>query len=185
MRKKSNTSAFTLLELLVAMAIMAILTVIGLRSFGSVQQKSRDSRRKQDIQSISKALEIYYNDFKHYPDSSEGRISGCGVDASQPCTWGEPWQNSTDQTLYMTKLPADPSLNQYFYSSVDEGQGFRLFAYLENSEDADVVKDAEENAVFYSGTSCRVSSGVLTTDSCNYVIMSLNVVSTPEVVEGN
>jgi type II secretion system protein G len=185
MYKKSNTAAFTLLELLVAMAIMAILTVIGLRSFGSVQQKARDSRRKQDLQSISKALEIYYNDFKHYPDSTEGQISACGVDATQACSWGETWQNSSNQTLYMTKLPADPGGSQYFYLAGEDGKSYSLFAYLENGEDEAVAKDVDGNAAFYSGTSCRLNNGALLSDSCNYVTMSLNLNTTPEIVTGD
>jgi len=125
-------NAFTLLELLVVMAIMAILTVLGIRSFGSIQIKSRDSHRKQDMQSISKALELYYNDL-----------------------------------------------------SDAEGKSFSLFTYLENTEDSDVVTNLGGEPAFYSGTSCRIIDGMAAVDSCNYVIMSSNLITTPEVVDGS
>ncbi len=186
MRIKSNQKAFTLLELLVVMAIMAILTVIGIRAFGTVQQKSRDSHRKQGMQSINKALELYYNDYKRYPYSSlDGKIEGCGAGALQACSWGDVWQNTSNQTLYMSELPVDLGGNQYFYIADSQGRSFSLFTYLENTEDSNVVRDTDDNPAYYSGTSCRISNGSLLTDSCNYVVMSSNTITTPAVVSGN
>lgn len=49
---------FTLIELLVVISIIAILSVIGLTLFSSVQKSARDARRKMDIDAIAKALEI-------------------------------------------------------------------------------------------------------------------------------
>lgn len=48
---------FTLVELLVVVAIIAILSVIGLTVFSSAQSNARDARRRADIDAISKALE--------------------------------------------------------------------------------------------------------------------------------
>lgn len=185
MKVRPNQKAFTLLELLVVMAIMAILTVIGIRSFGTIQQKSRDSRRKQDMQNISKALELYYNDYKHYPYSSSGLIEGCGAGAIQACAWGDTWQNTSNQTLYMSELPADVGGNQYFYLADAQGKNFSIFTYLENTEDNDVVKNVDGEPAYYSGTSCRIINGSLVTNSCNYVVMSSNIITTPAVVDGN
>lgn len=175
--------AFTLLELLVVMMIMALLAGLGLRTFGSVQQKSRDGRRKQDLQSISKALEIYYNDFKHYPYASGGKIMGCGENATEECDWGDVWQNSVDLTLYMSKLPEDPGGNQYFYLADVQGQTYRLFAYLENTEDEGIARNVDEEPAYYSGTYCRIIDTVLSVNTCNYTIMSTNLTTTPDIVD--
>ena len=175
--------AFTLLELLVVMAILALLVGIGLRTFGTVQQKSRDGRRKQDLQSITKTLELYYNDFKHYPYGSGGNIMGCGENATEECEWGDVWQNSTDQTLYMSELPQDPGGNRYFYLSDSQGTTYRLFAYLENGEDDQVVKNTDGDPAYYSGTYCRIIDGVLSANTCNYTVMSTNLTTTPNVVD--
>lgn len=183
MKNKSRQNAFTLLELLVVMAIIGLLVGLGLRTFGSIQQKSRDSRRKQDIQSIVKALELYYNDFKHYPYSFNGQIMACGNNAAQACVWGDVWQNSNDQTLYMSKLPIDPGANQYFYLSDSQGQTFSIFAYLENTEDSDVVKNTNGDAAYYSATYCRIINSVPTINTCNYIVMSTNLTLTPNIVD--
>lgn len=61
-------NGFTLVELLVVVAIIGVLATIGLTSFTSAQQRARDARRRGDIQAISKALEEYYlNSSGTYP----------------------------------------------------------------------------------------------------------------------
>ena len=176
-------TGFTLLELLVVMAILALLVGLGVRTFGSVQQKSRDSRRKQDLQSITKSLELYYNDFKHYPYAADGKIMGCGENAAEACEWGDLWQNSTDQTLYMAKTPFDPGGGQYFYLSDANGQTYRLFAYLENTEDSSIARNVDSEPAYYEGTYCRTIDTVLTPNTCNFVIMSTNLTSVPTIVD--
>lgn len=53
-------SGFTLIELLVVIAIIAILATIGFASFVAVQKNARDTKRRTEIDSIAKALEIRY-----------------------------------------------------------------------------------------------------------------------------
>lgn len=183
MSQKSKQKAFTLLELLVVIAILGLLVGLGLRVFGSVQQKSRDNKRKQDLQSITKALELYYNDFKHYPLAAGGVIMGCGENGVEECVWGDVWQDTERQTLYMSKLPQDPGGGQYFYLSDSEGSTYRLFAYLENAEDSDVVRNGSDEPAYYSGTYCRIIDSVLTAHTCNYITMSSNLITTPTVVD--
>ncbi len=183
MQIKSKQKAFTLLELLVVIAILALLVGLGLRTFGSVQQKSRDSRRKQDLQNISKAMELYYNDFKHYPFSSNGKIMGCGTDSLELCNWGDPWKNSVNQTLYMSELPQDFTGSQYYYLTDEYGTSYSFFAHLENEEDSNVVLNVSGEPAYYSGTYCLVIDTVLSASTCNYVVMSTNVITTPEIVD--
>jgi len=52
-----KTSGFTLIELMVAIAIVAVLSTIGLVVFSNAQDGARDSKRQSDIDAIAKALE--------------------------------------------------------------------------------------------------------------------------------
>lgn len=54
--------AFTLLELLIVIALIGILITIAAVSYSSAQKKTRDSRRMTDVKNIQTALEQYYAD---------------------------------------------------------------------------------------------------------------------------
>ncbi len=50
---------FTMIELLVAATIIAILSAIGLVSFSSALKNARDGKRQSDLQQVRSALELY------------------------------------------------------------------------------------------------------------------------------
>lgn len=58
---------FTIVELLIVMAIIGILASIMLVTFSNLQAKSRDTRRIEDLREIQKALGMYYVDNNRYP----------------------------------------------------------------------------------------------------------------------
>jgi general secretion pathway protein G len=59
---KKLVRGFTLVELLIVIAIIGILVSLGTVSYSSAQQKGRDGRRKSDLRSIQNAWEQYYAD---------------------------------------------------------------------------------------------------------------------------
>jgi len=121
---------FTLIELLIVMAILGILATVGLNSFRSSQLKSRDAKRKSDLEQVQRALEMYYNDYGNYPGSEGGKIK-----IEVALTWGSAEMKDSN-TLYMKELPKDPTGNpEYCYSKNDLPSGYKLYAKLENGQD--------------------------------------------------
>ncbi|HUD18867.1 MAG TPA: prepilin-type N-terminal cleavage/methylation domain-containing protein [Patescibacteria group bacterium] len=55
-------SAFTLIELLIVIAIIGILISIGVASYAQAQIKSRNARRQGDMKAAQSAIEQYYAD---------------------------------------------------------------------------------------------------------------------------
>jgi prepilin-type N-terminal cleavage/methylation domain-containing protein len=53
---------FTLVEMLIVIAIIAILISLGVVSFGSAQKKGRDSKRRADMKAVQSGWEQYYAD---------------------------------------------------------------------------------------------------------------------------
>lgn len=79
MRKK----AFSLVELLVVVAIIGILSTVVFVNYGGSQARSRDSKRRADIQQIAQALELYKSDKKIYPATVQPDGAGnCGPNSS-------------------------------------------------------------------------------------------------------
>lgn len=68
--KASARRAFSLLELLIVVAIIGILVSVGVVSYSTAQKKSRDSRRTADMKAVQAAFEQYYADNNgSYPSS--------------------------------------------------------------------------------------------------------------------
>jgi type II secretion system protein G len=149
---------FTMIEILVVMAIIGILAALSVGGFQTSQQKARDARRKSDLKQISLALEAYYNDKGEYPVSSGGDILGCN--GEQVCTWGEVFTDEND-TVYMVEIPREPKTNRRYYYDSD-GTAYQLYALLENDQDS-----AIPSAGSYASTDCGIGE-------CNYGISSPN-----------
>ncbi len=64
--------AFTLIELLIVVAIISILAAIALPNFLQAQIRAKVSRAQSDMRTIASALEMYYVDNNAYPISLMG-----------------------------------------------------------------------------------------------------------------
>lgn len=62
---------FTLIELLVVMAIIATLLTIAVPRYFSSLENSRETTLRQSLAVMREALDHYYGDTGHYPDSIE------------------------------------------------------------------------------------------------------------------
>lgn len=69
MKNHGKNRAFTLIEMLGVLAIVALLLSISTISFRHSQAKARDIVRKTDLQMIADALISYANDHGHFPSS--------------------------------------------------------------------------------------------------------------------
>lgn len=130
-----------MVELLVVISIIGVLAAMLLINFNSIRSRSRDARRKADLDQIKKAVRIYYNDMQGYPTSSGGVIQGCGATADAACNWGSAFIGR-NSTTYMGYLPVGPQGSaadpEYEYVSPDTDL-FVIVATLENEADEDIV----------------------------------------------
>lgn len=132
---------FTLIEILVVVAIIAILASIVIVELGPAQQSGRDARRLSDLKSVQNALEFYYQKCGFYP----GGVN-CGT--GNPSTWGSGSTPNANSLAYVlensgvgvtaNQFPVDPSAPQrtYAYGVSSGNSGYILAAILENTNNA-------------------------------------------------
>ena len=123
---------FTLMEILISIAIIAILTAIGIVSYGSINKNARNAKRRTDVEQLRSAYELYRADNGYYPKRSASSMT----DASQLLSL--PVDPPFD--TYMSTIPVDPKGLQYKIqvTNASGGQyyGYCIAAAMEPSDAA-------------------------------------------------
>lgn len=107
---KKSTSAFTIIELIVAVTVIAILAGVTIVAYKGVQGRSRDATRSSDIANITKALEQYYSDNGAYPiaSGSSGSVINGWWYTSGDASWST-FQNTLTSAGVIDNVPKDPN----------------------------------------------------------------------------
>jgi prepilin-type N-terminal cleavage/methylation domain-containing protein len=121
---------FTILELLIVLAIIGLLTGVLWAYVNSARGKGNDARRLADMQNIQKALEIYQNENRAYPGiAATAYVSGSGTCVS---TYAQ--ISTLLGTSFISKIPTDPRIDRcYFYIPDSGNQGYKLFMQPEDT----------------------------------------------------
>jgi len=90
-----RSRAFTLIELLIVVAIIAILAAIAVPNLLEAQIRAKTTRAKSDMRVIAGALEAYHVDNNHYPETFV------------TTRWAR-YLMLTTPIPYMTSIPLDP-----------------------------------------------------------------------------
>lgn len=95
-----DMKAFTLIELLIVVAIIAILAAIAVPNFLEAQSRAKVSRCLADVRSLRTSLECYRVDYTAYPETdgdqlafTSGKLGVCRL---------------TTPIAYMTSIPTSP-----------------------------------------------------------------------------
>ena len=87
MMKKNE--GFTLIELMIVIAIIGILAAIAIPQFSAYRQRSYNAAAEADLRNAATAQEAYYVDAQHYTGTITGLIgSTYGLYTSQGVTLG-------------------------------------------------------------------------------------------------
>ncbi|MBI1390988.1 MAG: prepilin-type N-terminal cleavage/methylation domain-containing protein [bacterium] len=115
----SGPRAFTLIELLIVVAIIGILAAIAVPNFINAQVRAKMAKATADMRSLGTAVEMYALDNGAYP-----------CDGQEPgCLWDWNWQNFrlTTPVAYMSSIPKDPyaemTASGHYWYTTREGYG--------------------------------------------------------------
>lgn len=123
---------FTLIEVMVVVAIIGLLVTLGIVSYAPVNKRSRDAKRKGDVEQLRSALELYRADNGYYPDTGTGNWT----DAAGLATYLV--------ATYIPLIPTDPKTGQVYRYKVTTPSGspvryygYCVSAYLESENPSD------------------------------------------------
>jgi len=128
MKTMKMKKAFSLVELLVVITIIAVLSVVAYTAVGGQTVKARDAKRKQDLNTIQQALELYFAETGRYPYNNNDPIFDYDTDGDANLATGKIWKK------HLSKIPTDPSGNSYIYA-VSGTASYELAAVLEMDGD--------------------------------------------------
>ncbi len=140
--KTAKPYAFTLIELLIVVAIIAILAAIAVPNFLEAQVRSKVSRARADMRSLRTAIETYSVDEGRYP---------YGKSLAVPSPY-QKLRQLTTPIAYISSIPGDPfnrglELFTLFYPNEPTN------TYLYNSGAAEFGNGVEQTAERYQGWS--------------------------------
>ena len=121
-----KNKGFTIIELLVVLAVIAILSSIVMMSTDAAKQKSRDTRRVSNVREIAKALVLYADNNSIFPISAT-EITITGEDAMSVALEGDG---------LISEVPTDPThpTNPYTYQTDASGTTFTISFCLETND---------------------------------------------------
>ena len=132
LNKKNNIKAFTLIELIVVITILAILWTVGFISLKGYSNDSKNAVKKSDVANIEKALWIYKVNSWEFPEPVNW--------TNKTYKWANVWKEGDfDDDLVrivwtITKSPVDPSTwENYKYSKAKNVEEYQVLVSYSNS----------------------------------------------------
>jgi prepilin-type N-terminal cleavage/methylation domain-containing protein len=125
MKNIHTKKGFSLIEVLIVIAIIGILVSLAIPSYSNNKKNARDVERITEIDTISLALDMYYSVCKRYPATLT-------VTANDGCS------GTTTLGEYLNTIPVPPRTppNAYAYDTDAGGTTYRVGTVLELNNSA-------------------------------------------------
>lgn len=124
-----NKKGFTLIELIVVIAIIGLLSTMAVVALGSARSKARDAKRLSDLKQLQTALELFNTDKNLYPTGAAITLG----DAAHSCLDSTGFTTAAlcNTAAYMGKVPADPQSTKSYVYTVNGANDYTINATLE------------------------------------------------------
>ncbi len=125
--------AFTLIELLIVVAIIAILAAVAVPNFLEAQTRAKTGRAAADLRTLAVAIEAYAADANYYPLNGVLNADG-SIENPQRTGAAAPahkflYDGLTTPVAYITSLPFDPFVGAGDSQREEWGPFFRRYFY--------------------------------------------------------
>ena len=137
----TKRSGFTLVEILIVVAIIATLASVALVGLGPVQRNGRDTRRVSDLRQVQNGVELYYAKCGYYPGAAQSGSDCTGFSVAS--SWSGLSAALTGSSLGISKVPNDPRAGDSYEYGSGSGSSYVLGATLENAGSAQLRDDVD------------------------------------------
>lgn len=134
-KRWAKQTGFTIVELLIVIVIISVLAALVIAVYNGIQQRSRDTKRANDIKTVARIVEAYYALNGSYP--STGGLGAGSTLSDQNCTDASPhtsqWVPNVVPSL-VNQLPQSEgprsAASPRCYKYVSDGNSYVLSAWL-------------------------------------------------------
>ena len=141
---------FSLIELLVVLAILGLLASAVLVGFGGGRRQARDDRRVADLRQVQQFLQLYYLKCGTYPGNYHPGTNTCGgglvpnIGSQNPNNWSELQTALRNAKIGVESIPNNPAGNYVYKVQLELGspnptpkaQCYLLMAQMETDHKA-------------------------------------------------
>lgn len=118
-KKRYRDAGFTLIELMIVIAILGLMAYMVAPRLMGVMGKAKPKLAQTDIKNLETALDLFYLDVGRYPTEDEGLKALTQQPENLP-NWGGP---------YLKKPPKDPWGRDYVYKFPGEHGPYDIMSY--------------------------------------------------------
>lgn len=169
-----RTRGFTLIELMVVIAIIGLLASIITISLVSSKAKGRDAKRVADVRTIQLALETYYNDNGTYPVTiynapfTPNYLTTVPTDPNSQAAYKYSAYNSAGSANCTTNLPIRYHLAAVMESSDTQGSPLPYNSVLKQDNDwsSGGLSACTGSTADFNGNALNCSGGANSYDNC-------------------
>jgi prepilin-type N-terminal cleavage/methylation domain-containing protein len=127
MLKRSLKPGFTVLEVLIVLAVFGLLATLAVLSLNSARARVRDAQRLSDVSTISAALSRYWLEKATYPSSAGVELSAPTSNTEVLSAGGFEKRDKAQPPIYLDRLPAGPKVGEYYrYKGGANGYSLRF-----------------------------------------------------------
>jgi general secretion pathway protein G len=138
--KKRDFAGFTLIELMVVIAILSILAALVAPSLIGRKEEAMRTQAKVQIRNFEQALKLFYVDNGFYPSTEQGLMAL----VEKPTIGRIPQKWREGGYLEKGTVPKDPWGNPYIYISPGiHNRDFDIISYGADGEEGGEGKDAD------------------------------------------
>ncbi|MBS8122069.1 type II secretion system protein, partial [Candidatus Vampirococcus lugosii] len=118
-----NNKGFTLVELIVTIAIISILAVVAGLTLTHFVGKSRDTQVVSNINTVAKGLDMYYISNGEYPEPDN--FTGVGIKQGE-------WGSGKSSEIEIIPHPKNSDKSSFVYTITDNQKSYTIAGWLEN-----------------------------------------------------